>query len=236
MAFVHGKGTVILGQDFALTGYLTQVQTSKEMQTPDVTTFGNDDKVFIAGIEEGSLSVNGVFDRLTIDAELDSYLATASGQVMSVGVAGDTIGDRAWLAQVRQASYNINSAPNDAVRLAATFTADGGVRAGYFLHALGAETGTGNYSSVDTNATTTFGGVGHLHVTAFSGTNCTIKIQDSANNSTWADLITFSTVSGVTQQRSTSSGTVDRYLRAAITAGTFSSVTFAVTFARNLHA
>ncbi len=56
------------------------------------------------------------------------------------------------------------------------------------------------------------GAVGYLTVTAFSGfSGAVLKIRDSADDSTYADLITFTTVSGVTAERATVAGTVDRY-------------------------
>lgn len=237
MAFIHGKGTVLLGDDVALTGYFTNLQSSKSAQAVDVTTFGNDDKVFIAGIEEGSIALNGVFDAAASasDPELHDALAAASGKIITVGYDGTTIGNRVTMTQAREASYNINGSVNDAVRLAATFTSDGGIRQGVSLHALGAETGTGDYASVDNSASTANGGVGHLHVTAFTGTNVTIKIQHSVDDNVWADLITFTSVTGTTQERSSVAGTVNRYLRGQISGGTFTTVTFAVAFARNVH-
>jgi hypothetical protein len=48
----------------------------------------------------------------------------------------------------------------------------------------------------------------------------------------WADLITFASVTGVTSQRVVVTGTVDRYLRFAITADVFTSMTCAAAFAR----
>lgn len=237
MAFIHGKGTVLLGDALALTGYFTNGQVSKSAQAVNVTTFGNDDKVFIAGLEEGSINLAGLFDAgaSASDVALHNALGAASGKIITVGYGGTTVGNRASLLQAREASYNINGSVNDAVRLAATFTGDGPVRNGVSLHALEAETAAMDETSVDNGASTANGGVGHIHVTAFTGTDCVIKIQDSTDDAVWNDLITFTTVSGTTQERATVTGTVDRYLRAQVASGTFSSVTFSVAFARHLH-
>lgn len=76
-----------------------------------------------------------------------------------------------------------------------------------------------------------FGAQAYLHVFAFTGTNVTIKIQDSADNVSFADLTggAFTLVTGVTKERILTGRTqaVRRYLR-VVTSGTFSSVTFAV--------
>jgi hypothetical protein len=60
-----------------------------------------------------------------------------------------------------------------------------------------------------------------------------VKVQHSANNSTWADLVTFATVTAVGAEHAVvaPATTVNRYLRATWS-GTFTSATFAVAFAR----
>ena len=77
-------------------------------------------------------------------------------------------------------------------------------------------------------------GAAIAHDLAANGWAVAVHYQDSADDAAWADLITFSTVTGVTQERATVAGTVDRYVRAQISAATaLTSVTFAVAFARN---
>lgn len=77
-----------------------------------------------------------------------------------------------------------------------------------------------------------FGGQFYLHVFAFAGTSCTIKVQDSADNVTFADLagaaFTAVTAAPTAQRLATGrAATTRRYLRVA-TSGTFTSITFAV--------
>ncbi len=238
MAFLHGKATAVLGDTVALTGYLNQTQISKKVQTVHVTTYGNDDKKFIAGLGEGTVAFQGLFDA-TAGASDDTFYGeagAAAGMVVSVGHGGFTIGNRVTMCQAREGSYNIQNPVNDAVRLSASFTCDSGINNGFALHDLTAETTTGDYAGVDdlgTVGTTAFGGVGHLHTTAWTGTSMTVKIQDSSDGAGWADLLTFTQVTGVTQERATVTGTVERHLRAQISAATITSATFVVCFARN---
>lgn len=76
-----------------------------------------------------------------------------------------------------------------------------------------------------------FGAQMYLHVFGFTGTSVTIKVQDSADNISFADLTggTFTVVSAVGKERIATgpTQTVRRYLRVA-TSGTFSNVVFAV--------
>ncbi len=83
--------------------------------------------------------------------------------------------------------------------------------------------------------TTLFGLSAYLHVFAFTGTSATIKIQDSTNDSVWADVpaATFGaqTAIGASRVQSAATEAVDRYLR-VITTGTFTVCNFAVTVHR----
>jgi hypothetical protein len=238
MAAVHGsKGSVLL-DEFDVSSYFTQASVVKQAQTVNVTTFGNDDKLYIAGQGSGSLSLNGVWDgdAGAVDATLEAALGTDT--VITVGIGGSaTLGGPAILLQALNTGYQIRPTVTDAVRITAGATANGGVRvAGVFLQPLEAETTTFNGTSVDNGASSAFGGVGHVHVTAFSGNTATVKIQDSANDADWADLITFTEIAGVGSERLSVSGQVDQYLRFAITADDFTSMTIACSFARNRRA
>lgn len=231
MAFVHGKGAAILVSDVALTGYLNQLSASRNAQAVNVTTFGNDQRQFIAGIEDGTITLSGLFDAAGSDTEFDGALAAAAGSPVTVGVAGFTIGNTVTLCNADEVSYQIRAVNNDAVRLDASFQADGPIRNGVALHDLEAETSTGNFASVDNSTSTAFGAVGSLHVTAFNGTDATIKITDSTDDAIFSDLITFTQATGTTSETASATGTVNRYARVELS-GTFTSITFAVGFAR----
>lgn len=96
-----------------------------------------------------------------------------------------------------------------------------------------------NGSSLDGAASSAFGLQAYLQVTAFTGTDVTIKLQDSADNASWADLtaaaFTAVTTAPQTQRLQTArNATVRRYLRAVTTTSAgFTSVSFAVVAMRN---
>jgi hypothetical protein len=92
---------------------------------------------------------------------------------------------------------------------------------------------TQTQGSADNGAATTAGAHAHLHVTASSGGTWAFTIEDSANDSDWATIMTFTANgSAVTSERQTSAGAVRRYVRAVLTR-TSGSVTAVITFARN---
>jgi hypothetical protein len=115
--------------------------------------------------------------------------------------------------------------------------ADGGIDWGVFIDASQTVSASGNQTgSHDNSASTSNGAVANLHVTANTlNAAITFKVQHSADNSTFADLITFSATStGVEEgQRVAVTGTVNRYLRTAYTTSAASgSATFVIALAR----
>ena len=101
------------------------------------------------------------------------------------------------------------------------------------------EAAAGNGLSVDLGAVPisySFGWAVYLHVFAFTGTSVTVKVQDSADNATWADVTgaVFTAATGRTAQRITgasTTATVRRYLR-VVSTGTYSNAVYAVNFIR----
>lgn len=85
-------------------------------------------------------------------------------------------------------------------------------------------------------AASSFGWRSYLHITAFTGTNVTVQLQDSADNSAFANLAggAFAVATGVGPQRIAGApgSTVRRYVRANTT-GTFTSVTLSVMFVKS---
>lgn len=83
-------------------------------------------------------------------------------------------------------------------------------------------------------ASTVNGGVGYAQCTQYSGiTNVVLKIRHSPDDVTYADLITFTTITAIGGQRATVSGTVDRYLCSTGTITGAGSVTVFSGFSRN---
>lgn len=240
MAFIHGKSTIVLCNEFNLSTYFNEASTSRSVETAETTTFGKSAKTYITGLQDGTMSLNGLFEGSAnaIDQELTDVLGVNSGMVITFAPSGTiAVGDRILSLTGKLTSYEISAPVGDVVSATSEFQADEGVGAGVSLHALSAETATGTSASVDNSASTTAGGFATLHVTANTMNNNTVfKVQHSADNSTWADLATFSTVATTvkTAERVTvsSTTTVNRYIRASWTASGTGSVTFHINFAR----
>lgn len=98
-------------------------------------------------------------------------------------------------------------------------------------------TATSPSTGIDTLASASFGAQAYLHVTGFTGTSVTVTIQDSADNSSFANIspsMAFTAASAIGTQRISvvNTTTIRRYVR-VITTGTFSSASFAVNFVKN---
>lgn len=95
-------------------------------------------------------------------------------------------------------------------------------------------------TAVDFAAATSFGFQAFLHLNAFTGTDVTVKLQDSADNSSFTDITSgaFTQITATTPQAQRlavgGTATVRRYVRAVtVTTGGFTSATFAVHITKN---
>jgi len=246
--FIHGKNTAVYIDEFDLTSYFTDSSVTLNNDVAETTAYGDTNKSYLLGIRSGTLSLSGMWSADTdgSDEELQALLGNATTPILTLREGAAAIGSRAVIAQANETNYAITSPVADVHTISAdfectpnqvsnlTFALAGGVQltAGASI----AHGSLGNLSSVDNSASSANGGAGTLHVpTNTVGGNTTIKIQHSANDSTWADLISFTVVgsSAKTSEIKAVSGTVNRYLRAtASTAGSSGSITFMVAFAR----
>jgi hypothetical protein len=94
-----------------------------------------------------------------------------------------------------------------------------------------------NGTGVDTLASLNFGAQAYLQLTGFIGTSVVIKIQDSADNVTFADVtgLAFSSVTASPNfQRiaTANTATIRQYVR-AVSTGTFTAVSYNVVLVKN---
>jgi hypothetical protein len=217
--------------------FLNEATTSQEIETAETTTFSDTDKTYITGLGDGTISTSGLFDSSA--GASDAVLSGAIGQednTFTVLPEGATAGARSIIANGQLTSYEISSPVADVVSISAEVQADGGLFSGVALTGLVSVSASGVSSPVDNGSLTSGGGLFNLHVIANDRDGAaTIKVQHSADNSTYADLVTFTNVSAsaTVGESITSTGTVNRYLRAEHTlAGSSGSITYHVSAAR----
>lgn len=76
--FVHGKVAQFWvtdsgGTERELTSYVNKVSLPRQVDTAEASTFGDDDKVYVAGLRDATLSFEGMSD-ITVDGYLTGLL------------------------------------------------------------------------------------------------------------------------------------------------------------------
>lgn len=238
MSFVHSKQSRVMVNDQHLSGSLSGYSLGYSRTMGESTSLLDDGARWVPGLMNGSLSLNGRFESGmgSIHETILSTEGANDGLLLTALPDGFTVGKPAYIAVTDLSSYAVDASVSEVVNLTAEAQSDNGVDWGVSLHPHTAETAGGSGSSVDHGSSTSNGAVATLHVTAVSGTSPTldVTIQHSPDNSTWADLVSFSQATAPSSERVAVSGSVDRYVRESRTIGGTNtpSFTYAVAFAR----
>jgi len=213
-------------------GSLTNVHGGPNLQ--DVTDITQSAFSRIGLLRDGGLT--GAIWFNPTRAHLALRTLPTSDQIATYGV-GQAVGNPAVSCVAKQINYDGTRGQDGSLTFAVEWQASAGTGLEWGFQAtagIRTDTTATNGASIDRTATyasTAFGLSAYLHVFAFTGTSVTIKIQDSADNSSFADVAgaAFTLVTGATSERITigTTATVRRYLR-VITTGTFSNVQFVV--------
>ena len=236
--FAHGKNVNVFVNEYDFSTYFNDVSASSMVETAEVSAFGSSAKEYIVGLTDGTVSLSGMFDGTATgtDVVFSAVLGSTTKQNVIVAPSGHSNGASAIMLEADDTSYEVSGAVADVVQTSAEFQSSDGVEHGKILSSGSAISATGNGTSVDNAASSANGGVGFVSVpTNTRNGNITVKVQQSADNSTFTDLITFTVVTSTqkTFQRVEVTGTVARYLRVNYTvAGSTGSATPVVAFAR----
>lgn len=202
----------------------------------DVTGIDKSAPERIGGLRDGALEFTAWFNPATARAH-KTLSPLPTGDVIVTYLRGTGIGSPAANLIGLQLNYDPNRGADGSLSMGVSVQADGfGLEWGEQLTAgLRQDTTATNGASYDGGSATTFGGQAYLHVVGLTGTNVVVKLQDSADNSSWADIsgAAFASATGApSAQRIAFTGTVRRYVR-AVSSGTFTDTTFVVAFVRN---
>lgn len=232
MAFAHGSSTAVLVNEVLVSSEVSGWTMGWNRQMSEVTCVGQTPGAagsnFIPGLQSGTLGLRGP-QAQNAASGLTVEIVAAIGvddafQVTCLPEGYDTIGKPAFFMVGDPTDYAVDATVADAVGMTMGAQADEAVEMGWILAPLQAYTAdalTG--TAVDRGASpitpTTGGLAAALHVTAYSGfTNIVVKVQHSPDNSVWADLATFTTVTAAGKElvKVANGTTVNRYLRASI--------------------
>lgn len=234
-----------LGDNFYLHGYdisgdLSSVSVSGGPAALTVTGIDKSAYERIGGLRTGGMSWQAWFNPAD-DRAHDRLENLPATDVHCTYFRGTTLGNPAACQVSKQINYDGNRADDGAFTFQVEAQSNGfGVEWGRSLTAgVRTDTAATNGTSIDTTASAAFGAQAYLQAFALTGTDVTVKIQDSADNSVFADVTGLSftqLTAGRTAERlaTANTATIRRYLRAVtVTTGGFSSLAFSVVIIKN---
>lgn len=191
------------------------------------------------GVVTGEIDLVSYFDP-AVGASHATFSALPTADTLATYCHGYALGNPAANLQAKQVGYDGTRGKDGSFTLAVNALSNGfGLEWGTQVSAgLQTDTTGTNGTGVDfTTVSTAFGWQAYLHVTALTGTNVVVTLQDSADNISFANLSggAFTSVTSVPAWQRLAGGTTDtvrRYIR-VVTSGTFTSATFLVSFIRN---
>lgn len=234
-----GIGDRLLIDGFDVSGSVGAFsKISGSQNTLPVTDITQGGMARLGGERDGGIDFSAFMEDTLVTGGHAVLSALPTGQRIVSYLRGTGIGNFSACMISRQINYDPNRGSDGALAIAISAQADSfGLEWGEQL-TVGTRTDTTatNGASLDFGSTSTlFGGQAYLQVASVTGTSVTVKLQDSADNSTFTDLAGAGFIAATTRgaQRLAFTGTVRRYVR-AVTTGTFTNAQFQVTFVRNL--
>jgi hypothetical protein len=237
MAFVHGKSSFIMLNGYDLTGYLNKIDTPATADTAETTCFQSDNKTFLPGLKDGTLSAEGLYEASAnaVDEILNSVFAGAnSGNNIMWFPSGNTLGNIGYAMNMIQTAYNVTGTKDDAARINMAGQSSVGRERVKLLQAHASVAATGDGTQDDNDAATTEGGAAYIHASAVTG-SLDVIIEGSATGAFSGEettIATFTQLTGRGHERIAISGTIPQYVRTSYTIVTGPAV-FAVALCRN---
>ena len=234
MAFVHGKDTKVIIDSTDLSAYLNSAEPSRTADVGETTTCGSSNKSYIAGEKDATVSFGGFFDS-TADNIIQGLIGT-NDKVAVIGFDGIDATDDCMFGKGVTTNYGISSPVGDVVAVTFDLQASGFFSGSVLENAT--VTATGNGTARDNGSSTANGGGAFIVATTVSGStpSLTAKITHSADDVTYADLVTFTalTSAGAEVKEIASGTTINRYLKVVYTvSGTTPSFSVIVGLGRN---
>jgi len=196
----------------------------------DVSAINGEAFERLGGKRDGGLDFTSLFNTAA-GASHPVLSALPTADVVGMWAQAASVGARGGALVAKQADYPLAQAADGAMTANVSLMANNyGVHFGRMLTAgLRTESTATNGASIDTLASASFGASIFLVCTALGSGTPTIKVQDSADDSSWADLTggTFGTVAALDNEVIQTGATqaVRQYIR-VITTGTFANLSF----------
>ncbi len=228
----HGKDAKLYIAGYDLSPLMSSVEWADEIEMDQYAIAdGSGGYHSLPGLVKGSIKLDGMFDD-NYQSVLDNMLGAAAGSRLTI-VLGSLVGDVGLgVDSIREAKYNWPLKVTNANRLTAEFMTDNlPVDVGRILQPKATKTTNGNGTALDNLATSANGLVAYLQVFSCGADDALVVKVQSDDNSGFShptDLITFTTANGITTERKTAAGTIERYLRVTWAGAAPYSASFAV--------
>ncbi len=235
MAIAKGLKFFVNGVDIAPA--ITNWAFNGDAELLDSTTIASEDgfRSFERGFRDVMVTVNGLFDSDVVagdkihdilsgawlDGENNDLLATLPAE------GNDPI--RTFMLEACVMQYSVPIEVGGLIIVSGTFKSRSDIEFGTLQMSTQLNAGTTNGGSLDGGAATTNGGTLAVHLINVTATDVDVKLQDSANNSAWAD-VAGAVVNNLNNSNKSGSvtvtGTIRRYTRivATVTGGNTDSV------------
>lgn len=236
MSFKSAKNVQLYIAGYDITGEANKMGLELPRTLRDVTTFGQSGHKWKPTLHKDRLKFNGFYDPAGDMVTILNSLRGSSGIISAI--VGTAQGDEAICGEgAFEDEYTLDIPVQDVITLSSAFAFDGKAELNaVLLQPKATKTSDGNGTGRDEDSSSSDGGVGYLHVFSCGADDALIvKIQDDDNAGFTSpnDLITFTTANGITSERKTASGTVQRYVRVTWSGTPTYSVSFAVIWKRN---
>jgi len=134
MAFVHGKDSVFKldnssGTLTDISSYVNNVDFPETADVAETTTLGADNKTYIAGLKDATISLGGVWDA-TADAILGAVIGQSSTLSFEYSPEGTASGKIKYEGESILTNYAISSPVGDVVAFSADLQVTGAVTRG----------------------------------------------------------------------------------------------------------
>lgn len=121
MAFIHGKKSLFTidnssASPIDISAFCEEVSLSRDIETAEVTTFGNDSKAYITGLTDATVSFSGKFDSVNASA-VDPVLSGILGQDATVS----------WAYRVNSAAVGATNPEYQGEGILTSYEVSGGV-------------------------------------------------------------------------------------------------------------
>lgn len=141
MAFVHGKNAYIRvtnssGTLTDMSSISNDVKYSQSIATSDTSVFGTSAKTYIAGQNDATVSITGLFDATSatvLEGTIAAIIAgTNASATLEFGPEGSATGKKKFTMSVIPTSYDIGAPVGDVVSLSVQFQRTGATTIGTY--------------------------------------------------------------------------------------------------------